>query len=314
MANTCQPRVFIGMPVYNGEKHIRETIDSILSQTFTDFQLLISDNGSTDQTGEICREYAERDERVVYYRQKENLGMAGNFNYVVQPKGADYFKWAAHDDTLEPDYLLKCIELLDSNPSLAMAHCPTNRISDDSTWLEIYKDLGLSSSRVSERFWRVLWTVNIYEIYGVIRSEVIEKTRPVGTFFGSERNRLAEVLLQGDIGYLEKPLFSRRDHESSLTALHLDSKENDNFTAMQEAHAPKAKMSSIQVAVLKLNEYFESIFRFPMPWSERISCMGILLEWSARRLLEGSSEKYRVKLYSKAESMMKIPETSKLSA
>ncbi|MBD2257601.1 glycosyltransferase family A protein [Pseudanabaena sp. FACHB-2040] len=314
MANNCQPRVFIGMPVYNGEKHIRETIDSILSQTFTDFQLLISDNGSTDQTGEICREYAERDERVVYCRQKENLGMAGNFNYVVQPNGADYFKWAAHDDTLEPDYLLKCVELLDSNPSLAMAHCLTNRISDDSTWLEIYKDLGLSSSRVSERFWRVLWTVNIYEIYGVIRSEAIEKTRPVGTFFGSERNRLAEVLLQGDIGYLKEALFSRRDHESSLTALHLDSKENDNFTAMQEAHAPKAKMSSIQVAVLKLNEYFESIFRFPMPWSERISCVGILLEWSVRRLLEGSSEKYRVKLYSTAESMMKIPEPSKLSA
>jgi glycosyltransferase involved in cell wall biosynthesis len=297
------------MPVYNGEKHIGETIDSILNQTFTDFQLLISDNGSTDQTGRICQEYAKCDSRIIYYRQQENLGMAGNFNFVVQPNGADFFKWAAHDDPLKPDYLLKCVELLDANRALAMAHCPSNRIDDNGNWLEVYQDLGLASARVSERFWRVLWTINIYEIYGVIRSEIIERTSPVGTFFGSERNRLAEVLLQGNIGYLKEPLFSRRDHEGSLTAFHISSSESGDFDAKQLAHAPKAKMSSLQVALLKLGEYCKSIFKYPMPINERLACLAVLFEWGARRILEGSSEKYRIKIYEKSENLMQVSES-----
>lgn len=307
--SSSKSRVFIGMPVYNGERHIRGTIESILNQTFSDFQLLISDNCSTDQTGEICIEYAQRDKRVIYHRQEKNLGMAGNFNYVVQPGSADYFKLAAYDDPLKPDYLRQCVALLDANPTLAMAHCPTGRIDDSDNWLGIYEDLGLSGSSASERFWRVLWTVNIYEVYGVARSSLVKKTRPVSSYFGSERNRLAEILLQGDIGYLEESLFSRRDHDYSLTAMHLNAKGENNFQVMQVAHAPNANVSKLQATSLKFYEYFESIFKFNIPLTERIKCLGILLEWGYIRISENlthSEDRYREKLYRERKHLFKL--------
>lgn len=306
--NKHSPRILIGMPVYNGAQYIPEAIESILNQTFSDFQLLISDNASTDQTREICGEYVERDNRVLYYRQKDNLGMVGNFNYVAQCDVAEYFKWAAHDDILKPDYLQRCIDLLDANPFLSMAHCPTSRVDDQGKWLGIYEDLGLSSHRASERFWRVLWTINIYEMYGVMRSDLVKKTKPIDNFFGSERNRLAEVLLQGDIGYLQESLFSRRDHSSSMTEMHLASKKHGSFSTMQEAHDPKAKMSSLQASSRKFSTYLDSIFRFPMPLTERIACLRHLIEWGYIRMFEGGvlNDKYREKLYEAQKNLVRV--------
>ena len=92
------PSVSIGMPVYNGETYIREALDSLLQQTFTDFELIISDNASTDGTGVICKEYAFGDSRIRYIRQATNLGAVGNFEFVLNEARGEYFMWAAHDD------------------------------------------------------------------------------------------------------------------------------------------------------------------------------------------------------------------------
>ncbi len=99
------PRVSIGMPVYNGEKFIREALDSLLLQTFTDFELIISDNASTDGTEAICREYAEKDHRVRYVRQVENLGAIANFKFVLDEAVAEYFMWAAADDVWDKNWV-----------------------------------------------------------------------------------------------------------------------------------------------------------------------------------------------------------------
>lgn len=293
-------KVVIGMPVYNGEKHIGETIQSILEQSFDDFSLFISDNASTDSTESICRSFAQKDSRIEYFRQTKNLGMAPNFNYVFRPNGAVYFKWAAHDDILKPGYLERCVRLLDNDLSLAMAHAPTLRIDDASNELDIYKDIGLEGGSISERFWKVLWTVNIYEIYGVMRSAYVAKTKLAESYFGSERNILAEVLMQGAIKYLDEPLFARRDHDSSLTAMHLESKAEQDFAKRQEVHATGVKMSGLQTSTIRFKKYFSSIQRFPMPISERVRCHQMLLDWGMKRGLEsltGSGEKYREKIY-----------------
>ncbi|MCX7109932.1 MAG: glycosyltransferase family 2 protein [Proteobacteria bacterium] len=92
------PKVSIGMPVYNGEKFIREALDSLLAQTFTDFEIIISDNASTDGTSEICSEYISRDSRIRYIRQTENIGIMRNFQFVLDEAIGEYFMWAAHDD------------------------------------------------------------------------------------------------------------------------------------------------------------------------------------------------------------------------
>ncbi|MBT9317473.1 glycosyltransferase family 2 protein [Leptothoe spongobia] len=294
------PKVVIGMPVYNGDIHLAETLDSILNQSFTDFSLVISDNASTDDTQKICEAYAARDSRIIYHRQPKNQGMAFNFNYVFRAEGAPYFKWAAHDDLLEPDYLLECVNLLEKNPSLALAHCPSARIDDDGHDMGMYKDLGLSGKRVSERFWRVLWTINIYEIYSVMRTSYVEKVKLVGDYLGSERNLLAEVLLQGDIAYFEKSLFARRDHKKSMTAMHLDAKAGNDFEKRQKVHSSQKTMSEAQASAIRFREYFISLFRFSMPLHERILCIGSLMDWGLKRALEKFSkddEKYRRKLY-----------------
>ncbi|HMB96546.1 MAG TPA: glycosyltransferase family A protein, partial [Tepidisphaeraceae bacterium] len=127
---SIRPKVSIGMPVRNGQRFIRQAIDSLLAQTFTNFELIICDNASTDSTEAICREYASRDSRVRYFRNSRNLGPAGNHNKCVDLSQGDYFRWHAHDDMCAPDYLEKCVECLDHNPDVVIAY-PRTLIVDE---------------------------------------------------------------------------------------------------------------------------------------------------------------------------------------
>ena len=118
--NKHVPKVSIGMPVYNGEKFIAKALDSLLGQTFTDFELIISDNASTDRTPDICTEYANRDKRIRYIRQGRNHGAIWNWEYVLRQAKGEYFMWAAHDDTRNPDCLSKYVEVLNSNNDVGL--------------------------------------------------------------------------------------------------------------------------------------------------------------------------------------------------
>lgn len=108
------PTVSIGMPVYNGEKYITEALDSLLAQTFKDFELIISDNASTDATELICRNYAKRDSRICYIRQHDNLGALSNFQHVLDQANAEYFMWAACDDIWDKDWVAKLRNALEN--------------------------------------------------------------------------------------------------------------------------------------------------------------------------------------------------------
>lgn len=116
------PKVSIGMPVYNGEKSIREALDSLLAQTFTDFELIISDNASTDGTEAICREYVERDPRIRYVRQSENRGPIANFQFVLEEAVGEYFMWAAHDDERESFFVRFCVDNIGNSGSIMTAY------------------------------------------------------------------------------------------------------------------------------------------------------------------------------------------------
>jgi glycosyltransferase involved in cell wall biosynthesis len=105
-------RVSIGMPVYNGEEFIREALNSIVSQTYQNFELIISDNASADGTEKICLEYAQKDSRIRYVRQLDNRGPAANFQYVLNEAKGEYFMWAAHDDLWGADFVSAGVEAL----------------------------------------------------------------------------------------------------------------------------------------------------------------------------------------------------------
>jgi GT2 family glycosyltransferase len=123
------PRVSIGMPLYNAERYLAGTLESILGQTFCDLEVVISDNGSTDRTEQICRQYASRDNRIRYYRNEVNRGAAWNYNHVFELARGEYFKWASYDDLLAPKFLEHCVASLDQDPSAALAF--TQFLDDD---------------------------------------------------------------------------------------------------------------------------------------------------------------------------------------
>ena len=117
-----RPTVSIGLPVHNGATFLAEAIESILAQTFPGFELVISDNASTDRTPEICRSYAAADGRIRYYRQETNIGAAQNYNVVFQRSSGKYFKWAAHDDLIRPTFLARCVAALEADPEAVLCH------------------------------------------------------------------------------------------------------------------------------------------------------------------------------------------------
>src|SRR6266567_4421323 len=132
------PLLSIGLFVYNGERFLEETLDSILSQTFTDFELIISDNASTDRTGEISEAYVRRDSRIRYYRGEKNMGAGWNVRRVYELATGKYFKWAAADDILEPDFLRRCVEALESNPGCVLAYAKTRVVDENRNFIEDY--------------------------------------------------------------------------------------------------------------------------------------------------------------------------------
>src|SRR5437660_3984326 len=125
---TRAPRVTIGVPVYNGEKYLAECLDSLVKQTYSDLEIVICDNSSTDETQYICERYASRDSRIRYVRNPVNIGLGGNFRSVLELARGEYFKAAAADDTCAAEFIEQCVAALDRNPSVILAYPLTSII------------------------------------------------------------------------------------------------------------------------------------------------------------------------------------------
>ncbi|MEZ4700730.1 MAG: glycosyltransferase family 2 protein [Rhodothermales bacterium] len=224
------PIVTIGLPVYNGAKHIRDCLDSLLNQSFTDLEIVILDNASTDETEAICREYAAKDDRIQYRRQTANVGAAANFNEVFTYARGKYFKWAAHDDVCAPTFIEACVQVLDEHPDTVLAFTGTELINDDGSlvvfdpsknayvdsggrnWV-IYFEESMFSEDPIERFSAILTRSKLcHEVFGVIRTEALSHTSLIGAYYGSDKVLLAELCLQGRFEQLLDSLFYRRCH------------------------------------------------------------------------------------------------------
>src|SRR3954471_6298654 len=146
-------RVGLGLPVFNGERFLGATLDSVLAQTFTEFELVISDNASTDGTEAICRKYAARDSRIRYLRNEHNLGLSANYTRAFTESKGEYFKWVTYDDLLHPEFLRRCVEVLDSDPSVVLAHSRTYRIDEEGRITGSYDfEMDLLAPRPEDRF------------------------------------------------------------------------------------------------------------------------------------------------------------------
>jgi glycosyltransferase involved in cell wall biosynthesis len=212
------PRVSIGLPVYNGEKFLRATLDSILAQSFTDFEVVICDNCSTDSTPEICREYQARDSRVAYHRNERNLGPAPNYNRCFDLSRGDLFKWSAADDLMAPAFLERCVEALDKDASLAGVFPAAKEIDESGRDLFDHDtEIDLSARSRPVRLWQYIFTDHrknhATELWGVFRANVLRTWRPLkGSYPSADRVVVARAALNGPLPRLKERLFLNRSH------------------------------------------------------------------------------------------------------
>jgi glycosyltransferase involved in cell wall biosynthesis len=234
------PTVGIGLPVRDGARYLAEAIDSILAQTFPDFELVISDNASSDQTAQICQAYAARDRRIRFYRQERNIGAAGNFNLVFERSGGKYFKWAAHDDLIHPTYLARCVAALEADPDAVLCQ-PVLEIVDGRGGREVYDHtaFGTDRPRQSDRLAARLRARRCTEVFGVIRRDALHGTALIADHVGADRTLLIELALRGRFVGVPELLFVNRDHPERFT------RRNKTLHAQAAWYAPAGRQRRI---------------------------------------------------------------------
>lgn len=211
-------RVCIGMPVYNGQRYVAQAIESILSQSFTELELLISDNASTDGTGEICQQFASKDKRVNYTRLEHNIGAILNFERAYRLGAGQYFKWAAHDDVIEPTFIQRCVEVLDADPSAVLAYPKAVFIDENGKYIKDYKvKLATDSNFPQVRFDAIARAphkvTHNFEIFGLIRRSASDLIPQQGGYAASDRVFLARLALHGKFAEVPEVLFLSRFHD-----------------------------------------------------------------------------------------------------
>ncbi len=217
------PSVSIGMPVYNGERYIREALDSALRQTFTDFELIISDNHSSDATEEICLAYQAREPRIKYIKQAKNYGGHWNMAYVARIASGRFFTWLAHDDILEPQFLEQTVKYLSENPQAVLATGDFSLIDAKGVELKVEK-LDVLREQLPWDARRVPFfeygNSNVHlAIYGLMRTELLRRImgrlKEPYMMDGNEYPILSRLAAAGEITSLPIVLKSYRVHDSS---------------------------------------------------------------------------------------------------
>lgn len=270
MTEQTQPLVTIGMPVYNGQDFLEEALNSILGQTFTDFELIISDNASTDRTEDLCRAYAARDPRIRYVRNPVNLGAARNYNHLVDLAQGKYFKWASHDDLIEPDFLERCVAALEADPSVVLAYARNMMIDVQGQVVEHYDDgFHLTSERPSERFKRFFKAPGMCNpVFGLMRLDALRRTSRIGAFRASDRILLGHLALLGKFHEVPANLFYRRMHANMSMKANI----SDKDIAAWFDPTSKRNLLVLFPRWRWVLEYTRDVTRSPLALSERARC------------------------------------------
>ncbi len=289
--NAKQPKVSIGLPVYNGENYLAEAIEVVLAQTFPDFELIISDNASTDSTQAICEQYAARDARIRYHRQPVNKGAGWNFNQVFDLSSGKHFKWLAHDDRIAPDFLQKCVEPLEADPSIVLCYTKTTIIDAGGNFLEDYTvRLHTDSPVIHERFRELTlaWSL-CFEVFGLIRADAIRKTGKMGNYGHGDGVLLAQLGMLGRFHEIPDSLnFSRKHAGQSMKVFGLSEQGGNDYHRYSAWFNPSLANKLIFPNWKIFKEFYRTIWLYPIGLRARIICHWIMLRWlrqHARNLL-----------------------------
>jgi glycosyltransferase involved in cell wall biosynthesis len=275
------PRLTLGLPVYNGERFLAASLDALLAQTFTDFELIISDNGSTDRTGAIARRYESIDPRVRYIHHPQNLGAAFNHNFLIEQASGEFFKWVSDDDLYAPDLLQRCIDALDSRPEIVLAHAWTAFI-DEAGRITQARDYPLTTdvADVAERFRSLLYTQGGDDIYGVIRMSILRTVAPHGSHHLADRTFVSDLALHGPFHNVPEFLYFRRDHP--MRAERAAPGIRRRCTNLDPRRASRWRNPAVRLVAEYLIAYVAAIWRAPIGPMDRWRCGKELVVWIAR--------------------------------
>lgn len=302
---TTVPRLSIGLPVYNGESYLAESLDALLGQTYTDFELIISDNASTDGTTDICRSYAKDDSRISYIRQPHNIGAAPNHNFLVKQARGELFKWASADDLYARDLLQRCVDALDQHPDVVLAHSWTAAVDSTGTITQALEyPLATDSLSAPDRFQSLLFgcsgmfktddgdgrsviredndgVIRADDMYGVIRTAVLRRVAPHGSYYHADRILVLEIALNGPFHETPEWLYFRRDHKD---------RGNNNPTVrswcgwLDPDRASRLKNPAARLMAEYIWGYVAAIRRAPLSSADRRKCYRYLAQWIADRI------------------------------
>lgn len=275
-----KPRVSIGLPVFNGERFLEETLDSILAQTFSDFELIISDNASTDKTREICERYTAQDERVKYFRSAQNLGVAPNYNRAFTLSSGEYFKWADYDDPLAPDFILRCVEVLDNHPEVAVCFPKAKFIDENGTFLNDYDPLpDTTSPEPHVRFGKLLLEHDhrLAQASGMMRSDLVRKTILHGSYPCSDEVLMAHMSLLGSYYEIPERLFYLRYHPY-MSSKGVLASERSRVLFFDSS----LKDQAVLIKWLYFKDCFRAINHSPIGIYQRMRCYPYVIRWATK--------------------------------
>ncbi len=287
-------KVSVGIPVYNAEKYLEQCLECYLAQDFDGYEVIISDNGSTDRTESICRAFVAKSPRFRYYRQERNQGAGWNYNEVLRLARAPYFKWGAYDDLVSPDFLGACVAALDSRPGDVLAHGTAVLIDADGKETDRFPDpMRIVMERPSDRLREYLYKVRLTNaIYGVIRKDKLLSTGGLPQYVSGDVVLLAELALLGTFHELTGSFFYRRIHGEAYSS-------NKTWSQKATWFDPKNKGKLVLPTWTHLVKYLGAIRRTPMSALEKARCYAIFARWERYEipdLLKEAGVALRVKL------------------
>ena len=280
------PRLTVGLPVYNGATYLAESIDALLGQSYEDFELIISDNASTDGTPDICRRYEKQDSRVRYVRQPCNIGLAPNHNFTVEQARGELFKWASHDDLYARDMLKYCVDALDEYRHVVLAHPWTAVIDSSGTVTKtVVYPLATASVRAPERFRSVLFTSGGDDTGGVIRTAILRRTPLLGSHHHADRTIVTDVSLYGPFYQIPDWLYFRREHPERFERVSTTTRRR--CANLDPRRADRLRHPTARLYGEYVWAYVAAIRRAPLSPADRRECYRYLTQWVASRALPG---------------------------
>ncbi len=271
----ASPKVSIGLPIYNGERYLAEAIESVLAQTFTDFELVICDNASADGTRDICESYAARDSRIRYFRNHVNIGGFPNHNRVFAMCSGEYFGWTSDDDVRAPRHVEACVEGLDSDPGVTLCYTLSGRIDENGDALPTDEPrLRIESLDPVERFADLSCrSYSLEPIYGLMRTSVLRETQLEPPYADSDRVLLADLGLRGRFLRIDEELFYRREHP--MRSVNVYPSRAERTAWFDPAHSDKFVWPFHR----QMLEYAKVIVRAPVSWRDKLRCLGVMAGW-----------------------------------